>query len=188
MDCDWHSVMSALRKETPDGSAIWYQKHMWHHMVGPIGYDDFTGFTHAFLIREPERMIASYLRKREAAAFENFGMDRQAEFFEREADRLGRAPPVVDAGDILMEPPAVLSKLCEVLGISWDMAMLTWLPGRRETDGPWAPHWYGAVEASTGFGPPETQVVELPEDAQRVADRCRPYYDRIAAHRIKAAD
>ena len=45
---------------------------MWHHMVGPIGYDDFEGFTHAFLIREPERMIASYLRKRECAVFEDF--------------------------------------------------------------------------------------------------------------------
>jgi len=27
-------------------------------------------------------------------------------------------------------------------------------------------------------------VVELPEDAQRVAERCRPYYDRLAAHRL----
>ena len=73
-------------------------------MVGPIGYDDFAGFTHAFLIREPERMIASYLRKREAAAFEDFGLERQAEFFEREADRLGHAPPVIDANDVLANP------------------------------------------------------------------------------------
>ena len=73
-------------------------------MAGPIGYDDFAGFTHAFLIREPERMIASYLRKRETAAFEDFGLDRQAEFFEREADRLGRPPPVIDANDVLANP------------------------------------------------------------------------------------
>ena len=104
MDCDWRSVMAALRRDTPAGSPIWYQKHMWHHMVGPIGYADFEGFTHAFLIREPERMIASYLRKREAAAFENFGMDRQAEFFELEAQRLGHAPPVIDANDVLADP------------------------------------------------------------------------------------
>ena len=65
--------------------------------------------------------------------------------------------------------------------------MLSWLPGRRETDGIWAKHWYGAVEASTGFGPPETDHVELPDEAQRVADRCRPYYDRLAAYRINSA-
>jgi hypothetical protein len=184
MDCDWANVMESLRGDTPDGSPIWYQKHMWHHMVGPIGYEDFGGFTHAFLIREPGRMIASYLRKRESAAFENFGLDRQADFFEREADRLGHAPPVIDAHDVLMDPQSLLMKLCETLGICFDMAMLSWLPGRRTTDGPWAPHWYGAVEASTGFGPPETDSVELPEDAQRLADRCRPYYERLAVHRL----
>ena len=62
--------------------------------------------------------------------------------------------------------------------------MLDWAPGRRENDGPWAPHWYGAVEASTGFGPPET-AVQLPRDAQRFADRCRPYYERLADHRLR---
>ena len=186
MDCDWGSVMATLRGDPPDGSAVWYQKHMWHHMAGPVGYDDFAGFTHAFLIREPERMIASYLRKREAAAFEDFGLERQAEFFEREAARFGRAPPVIDANDVLANPEGVLSKLCGALGIPWDPAMLSWAPGRRESDGAWAPHWYGAVERSTGFGPPETRPVELPADARRLAGRCRPYYDRLAAHRIQA--
>ena len=184
MDCDWRSVLSDLSGDAPDGSPVWYQKHMWHHMVGPIGYSDFAGFTHAFLIREPERMIASYLRQREAAAFDDFGLERQAEFFEREADRLGHAPPVIDAGDVLANPASVLSNLCRAVGIAWDRRMLAWEPGPRSTDGPWAPHWYAAVEASTGFGPPENGPVQLPPEAQSLADRCRPYYDRLAAHRL----
>jgi hypothetical protein len=155
-------------------------------MVGPVGYEDFPGFIHAFLIRDPALMIASYLRKREAAAFEDFGLDRQAAFFEREADRLGTAPPVVDASDVLADPHGTLSALCARLGIAFDPAMLAWPPGRRATDGPWAPHWYQAVEASTGFGPPE-RPPDLPAEAQALADRCRPYYDRLAAHRITGA-
>ena len=186
MDCDWASVMAALRGPPPVDAPVWYQKHMWHHMTGPVGYEDFGGFAHAFLIRQPERMIDSYLRKREAAAFEDFGLERQAEFFEREADRLGRPPPVVDANDVLSNPERLLSKLCAALGIDWDPAMLRWEPGRRATDGPWAPHWYAAVEASTGFGPPETGEPALPDEARRLADRCRPYYDRLAAYRIAA--
>lgn len=185
MDCDWRSVMASLRGPPPGGAAVWYSKQMWHHMTGPVGYGDFDGFTHAFLIRKPEQMIASYLRKREVAAFEDFGLERQADFFEREADRLGRAPPVIDASDVLADPPGILSSLCESLGIPWDPAMLSWASGRRDTDGPWAPHWYAAVEASTGFGPPEHDVPELPDDAGRLADQCRPYYDRLAAHRIR---
>jgi hypothetical protein len=185
MDCDWRSVMAALSGRPAGGATVWYQKHMWHHMTGPIGYRDFDGFTHAFLIREPERMIASYLRKREAAVFDDFGLDRQAEFFDREADRLGHAPAVVDANDVLTDPEGVLPKLCTALGIPWDAAMLSWAPGRRATDGPWAPHWYAAVERSTEFGPPEAGPVELPDDARRLAERCRPYYERLAAHRLR---
>ncbi len=186
MDCDWQSVMAALRGPAPRDAPVWYQKHMWHHMDGPVGYAEFNGFTHAFLIRDPERMIASYLRKRETAAFEDFGLERQADFFEREADRLGHAPPVIDANDVLADPEGVLSKLCAAIGIRWDPAMLSWAPGRRATDGVWASHWYAAVEASTGFGSPETETVELPGDARGIADRCRPYYEQLAAHRILA--
>jgi len=185
MDCDWRSVMDRLRGETPDGSPIWYQKHMWHMMVGPVGYEDFAGFRHAFLIREPERMIASYLKKREAARFEDFGLEKQAEFFERESDRLGHAPPVIDANDVLSDPEGVLSKLCEALGIAWDPAMLHWAPGRRETDGVWAAHWYNAVEKSTGFAEPDEGPVELSDEDRRLAERMRPYYERLAAYRLR---
>ena len=186
MDCDWSSVMRDLSGDPADGSPIWYQKHMWHHMTGPVGYDDFAGFRHAFLVRSPERMIASYLKKREAARFEDFGLEKQAEFFDREADRLGAAPPVIDASDVLSDPEGVLSKLCDALGIAWEPAMLSWAPGRRETDGAWAEHWYNAVEKSTGFGEPEAEPVELSPDDQQLADRIRPYYERLAAHRITA--
>ena len=186
MDCDWRSVMATLSGAAPGGRPIWYSKQMWHHMIGPIGYADFAGFTHAFLIRTPERMIASYLRQREVAAFADFGMERQALFFEREAERLGHAPPVVDAADILANPAGVLTTLCAALGIAWDPAMLSWASGRRASDGPWAPHWYGAVEASRGFGRPEQGTIVLPDDARRLADSCRPYYERLAVHKITA--
>lgn len=186
MDCDWRNVMATLRGPSPDGSSVWYQKHMWHHMAGPVGYHDFAGFTHAFLIRQPERMIASYLRKRERAAFEDFGLERQAHFFEREAERLGHAPPVIDASDVLANPAGVLAKLCEALGIRWDPAMLRWELGRRVTDGVWGAHWYNRIEASTGFAPTETEPAELAPPDQRLADRIRPYYERLAAHKISA--
>jgi hypothetical protein len=89
---------------------------------------------------------------------------------------------------VLADPEAVLSQLCDALGIGWDAAMLSWAPGRRETDGIWAAHWYNAVEKSTGFAEPDREPVELSPEDQRLAERCRPYYDRLAAHRIQPAD
>ena len=184
MDTDWQSVARAMTGPCPTGAPIWYQKHMAHHMVGPIAHDDLPGLTHAFLIRNPARVVASYAAKRIAVRPDHLGVERQVEYFEREADRLGHAPPVVDSADILADPAAMLERLCEALGIDWDPAMLRWEPGIRETDGVWAAHWYDAVARSTGFGPPDYRPVHLVDEARRVADHCRPFYERLAAHRL----
>ena len=90
---------------------------------------------------------------------------------------------MIDANDVLADPRGTLTALCRRLGIAFDPAMLAWPPGRRPTDGAWAPHWYQAVEASTGFGPPDGPA-DLPAEARALAERCRPYYDRLAEHRI----
>ena len=186
MDCDWTGVARTMTGPCPSGAPVWYQKHMAHHMVGPIGLDDLPGMTHAFLIRDPARVVASYAAKRVAVRPDHLGVERQVEYFERESDRLGRAPPVVDSADILANPAGVLGRLCEALGIAWDPAMLHWEAGMRETDGIWASHWYDTVAASTGFGSPDRGSIELDGEARRVADACRPFYERLAKHRITA--
>jgi hypothetical protein len=91
---------------------------------------------------------------------------------------------VVDSADILVQPEPMLATLCSALGIAFDPAMLNWPPGRRETDGIWAAHWYESVEASTGFGAPEIRPIELDAAAQAVADACRADYDYLAGFRI----
>jgi hypothetical protein len=184
MDCDWQSVAKSMAGPCPTGAPVWYQKHMVHHMVGPISYDDLPGLRHAFLIRDPERVIASYAAKRVAVRPDHLGVERQVEFFEKETDRLGRPPPVIDSADILRDPAVMLELLCHSLEIPWDPAMLKWDAGIRQTDGVWASHWYGAVASSTGFGPPDAKLVELDDDARRIADQCRPFYERLAVHRL----
>ena len=182
MDCDWQSVARTLGGPCP--APVWYQKHMAHHMEGPVGIGDLPDHVHAFLIRDPARVIASYAAKRVTVNAGHLGLARQRAYFDREADRLGHAPPVVDAADILADPAGVLARLCAALGIEWDPAMLAWEAGRRATDGVWASHWYGAVEASTGFGAPDERAVAVPEDARDVLAACRPDYEYLAGHRI----
>ena len=181
---DWRTVAEALATAEP--APVLYQKHMTHHMLTEFGLDWTGACRNAFLIREPEAVLASYVKKRAEVALEDIGVVRQRELFEREADRLGHAPPVVDSADILADPPTTLARLCAALGIDWDPAMLQWEPGIRETDGVWAAHWYDAVANSSGFGPPDDRPLSLDDEAQRVADACRPFYERLAAHRITA--
>lgn len=186
MDCDWDSVAATLSGPAPQGRAVWYQKHMTHHMVGPIQPDDLRDCVHAFLIRDPARMVASYRNKRESVAPEDLGYATQRAFFDRIADQLGHAPPVVDSADVLSDPAGALAALCAALGISWDPAMLAWPAGLHPDDGIWASHWYDAVAASTGFQAPENRSVSLDAEAQAVADVCQSDYDHLAIHRIQS--
>ena len=115
----------------------------------------------------------------------DIGIVQQRELFEQEADRLGRPPPVVEGADILVEPSRVLARLCEALGIAWDEAMLHWPPGRRESDGVWAPAWYDTVERSTGFEAPAARPpVKLDGELRRIADEARPCYEALAKHKL----
>ncbi len=185
MECDWASIARAQNGAPPEDRPIWYQKQMAHHMEGPVGIADLNTHTHAFLIRDPRRVVASYAAKRVQVRPEHLGVARQRDYFDREADRLGQAPPVVDSADILANPAGTLAALCAALGIVFDPAMLHWPAGRRATDGVWAAHWYNAVESSTGFGPPDASIVTLDAEAEAVAAACAPHYAYLAAQRLR---
>jgi len=184
MDTDWASITRTLSGPPPEDRPIWYQKHMAHHMEGPIGIENLPHHRHAFLIRDPVRVVASYAKKRVSVRPEHLGLARQRAYFDHEANRLGHAPPVVDSADILADPAATLAKLCEALEIPWTPEMLHWPPGRRETDGIWASHWYASVEASTGFAPPEHEPPALSSEAAAVAEACKEDFAYLAGFRL----
>ena len=187
MDCDWHSVAEALRGDPPDGSRIWYQKHMSHHMEGPITIANFPDMRHAFLIRDPVRVAASYANKRSEIRPEHLGTARQRAYFEIVANRTGTAPPVIDSADVLANPEAVLRALCAALGIAWDPAMLCWDHGPHPQDGVWGVHWYDKVNASTGFGPPPGALPELDAQYRKTAEACREDYEFMLKYAITPA-
>ena len=141
----------------------------------------------AFLIRKPEAVLASYARKRESFSLDEIGLPAQVDIFARAADRLGRAPPVVEGQDVLSDPEGMLRALCRACGIGFDAAMLAWPAGPRASDGVWAPVWYESVEKSTGFAPPraESGFDDLSDALKRIAEDARPLYESLARHKLK---
>ena len=184
MDCDWGSVLKTQSGDATYSAPIWYQKHMPHHMVGAVDISDMPDHTHAFLIRAPERVVASYRAKNELRSSELLGFAQVREYFEREADRTGQAPPVVDSDGILENPAKVLEQLCVRLNIPWDPAMLQWEKGPHAADGVWGEHWYDKVNASTGFGPPRGELPELDGEYRKTAEACREDYEFMCKYAI----
>jgi hypothetical protein len=182
MPTDWRSVLGDLTGQPlPEGISVHYQKHMTHHLLPEIDRAAFAGLTHAFLIRDPRQLLASYARVRSQPTLADLGLAQQAEIFR------AFGGPVIDAADILRDPPGALGALCAALGIAFEPAMLSWPAGPRSTDGVWAPYWYDSVWRSTGFGPyrPPPAGAGLPADLEPLVAQCQPYFDELAAHRLR---
>lgn len=186
---DWRRVVEQLSRPLPPAARIQYQKQMSHHLLPGMGREWLAQATHAFLIRDPRSMVASLgVRLGEFDLLET-GLPQQVEIFELALARTGRPPPVVDAADLLRRPEPVLRALCEALGVPFSPRMLWWPPGRRDTDGVWAPHWYDRVERSTGFEAPaadDATPTALPPRLAAIEAQCRPLYERLREHSLRA--
>jgi hypothetical protein len=162
-----------------------YEKHMAHHWLPGWPAAEIGEARHVLLIRDPDRVVASYAKVREAPLPEDLGYLQQVALL----DALPIAC-VIDGDELLADPPRVLRRLCEAVGLAYTDRMLSWAPGRRPTDGVWAPHWYARVEASTGFSPPSPEAAHVPDShspasqampgaLRAVADAVRPAYERL---------
>ena len=180
---DAQEVQASLGAPLPSGVAVHYAKHMSHHLAPDEDLTWTLAFRNVLLVRDPAEVVASYVRSRESCEPEDIGLlqqDRLAAFWDQHA----ATAPVIDAGDFLADPEGYLRWICEWLGIGFTTAMLSWPAGPRDTDGVWAPYWYDAVRASTGFEPRRPRDVELSPHDAAVAEACRPAYDALHARRL----
>lgn len=211
MPLRWPEVIEHLASgQLPAGKTVFYAKHMSHHLLPEVDRSALAGLRHAFLIRDPRRLLASYAKVRDTPTLADLGLAQQVEIY-----RLFGGP-VIDAADLAARPGPTLAALCDALDIPFDSSMLSWPTGPRPTDGIWAKHWYARVWQSTGFtqskppggdtagdrttgsgsavgyhgtaaglaGPGEAGEVVLSPDLEPLAAQCQPYYAELAAHRL----
>ena len=177
-ETSWQVVVEQL---TAPVGGVFYQKHMTHHLLPQLPRDWIGSLTNILLIRDPAEVVASYVHSRADVTVEDIGVVQQSSLYEQ----LGEAVPVIDAADFLRDPEGYSRWLCDHIGVEFTERMLHWPAGSRDSDGVWAPYWYDAVLASTGFEAYRPRTVELTGDALEVAQRSRPYYERLYEHRLQ---
>jgi hypothetical protein len=182
---DLDKIIHWLTEWAPaEGPAVFYQKHMTHHLLAGTPRDWIARLTNCFLIRDPAEVIPSYVKKNGIPTAEDVGYPQQVELFDRVRAQTGRVPPVLDSREILQDPRRRLTLLCEAVGLTFDQRMLTWPAGKRPTDGIWADHWYTEVLKSTGFGPYRPKNEPIPHGLDGVYQQCAELYDYLYAQRL----
>lgn len=158
-------------------------KQMTHHLID-LNLDFVKETLNILLIRDPKRIIASYIKIIDNPDISDIGIRKQYELYQflKQANNLAA---VVDAKELLLNPEKVLTRLCEELDIPFVQNMLSWEPGPIKEDGIWAKDWYANVHQSTGFIPYRPKEINLTGKMADLAQECKPYYDFLYQQAIK---
>ena len=168
----------------PCGRPVLFFKNMAHHLPGldPAFLDRITN---VLLIRDPTEMLPSLARQLSTPTLRDTGLREQDVILDSILAR-DEIPIVLDARDLLLDPPGVLQRACAALGIPFEAAMLSWPAGPKPEDGVWARHWYHNVHASTGFAPYSPPQDEFPAHLEPLLQQCLPLYGRLGSYTIVA--
>ena len=185
-DTDWRRVAARLTAAPAGEQTISYQKHMTHHLLPHIGREWLASLVHVFLIRDPRKVVLSYVRSRPAVNAADIGVLQQREIYDYVRHSAAADPLVIDADDFLAAPEAQLRALCARLGVEFSPRMLSWAPGPRPSDGVWARYWYEQVYRSTGFERPAgAATVTVPRGLQGLIDEVMPAFESMRVRRLR---
>lgn len=144
---------------------------------------------HAFLIRRPEEIAASWFALEHDMRILDTGLALLYDLFATVRDAGGHAPIVIDSHDLVTDPAATMAAYCAAADLPFIPEALTWQPGPRAE---WArsSRWHEDASNSSGFHPPPApnrHGLAAHPDVQRFADRHLPYYEELRRHRLHIA-
>jgi hypothetical protein len=183
LDCDGARVVREVILG-PCEKPVHFFKNMAHHLTG-LDRGFLAEITNMLLVRDPEEMLPSLAQQLPEPALRDTGLAQQVEVLDLMLGR-GQEPVVLDARELLLDPPGVLRAACEKLGLPFEEAMLSWPAGPKPEDGPWAVHWYAGVHASTGFSPYRPKTGPFPQRLRPLLEECRPLYEKLRRHAVRA--
>jgi hypothetical protein len=190
------SLLAWLREETHDVSV--FLKETTDSRVREVVLADrrfLAEARHAFLIRRPEEIAASFHavittgeRSRDMR-IEEIGLEALCELHAAVHDAGGHPPVVIDSDDLVARPDATMAAYCAAVELPFLPQALAWEPGERPE---WqrSARWHADASASSGFERRErryTHTVETSDQLARFAAHHLPFYQQLHAHRLDVA-
>ena len=165
-----------------------FTDHLWNDAF-------FDRYQHSFLIRDPAKVLASLHRSWSRSDNPGFtrneiGFDEQRRLFDRLADKYGEPPVVIDSDDLLEDPPSMVERYCQAIGIPYIAEALHWEPGSRSEvlwyDGDDSV-WHETLKNSDGLKAQPRKEIAIDELPPRLQDLYRdflPHYRHLHQYRL----
>ena len=161
---------------------IFYQKHMTHHILDKTNLDWLYNGLNCFLIRDPAKVIASYIKKNTLRSIKDIGFEKLYQIFKL---LNSKEPIVINSDYLLKDPEKYLKILCKKLNLSFDEKMLNWPKGYRDTDGIWSKVWYQDVISTTTFHNNINKEYNVPKDFENIHKKCQKIYEEMNQYSIQ---
>lgn len=168
-----------------------YKSHPENPTALPI--DFLKRCTHSCIIRTPEKAIPSNYRGFRKANMnfipEDIGYSELLVLLEFLTKLTGTRPALIDASDLLADPPTIMRMYCESgIGDRFEPSMMHWSAGRVEAFDKW-PGWHDNAQQSTGFNlfekpADEKEPLVLPDDVQQSIKDSMPIYNTLYQMRL----
>jgi len=167
-----------------------FTDHLWQG-------DFLDNFEHSFLIRDPAKVLASLqrswikLKDDEGFTRNEIGFEEQRALFDLLCDKHDSMPVVIDSDDLLADPPAMVAKYCNAIGVPFIAEALTWEPGSRGEvlwyDGDDS-IWHESLKNSAGLKAQPRKHIDIDDLPPRLQDLYHeflPHYQHLYAHRLR---
>jgi hypothetical protein len=141
---------------------------------------------HAFLIRRPEEIAASYYALFPPMTINAIGMERLCDMQTAITSAGGTPPVVIDSDDLVTRPAATIAAYCAAIGLPFKPGALTWERGEQPE---WrrSARWHTDASNSSSFERHERKYPHTVQNSEKLAQYAayhRPFYEQLYAQRM----
>ena len=178
-----NTLISKMTSKNLD-KKIFYLKHMTHHMIKRTPINWIKKNKNCLLIRKPEKVISSYLKKNILNRSEDLGFPNQIKIYKfLKKNKLDIV--IINSDDLILNSEKTIKLLCKKLKINFRKKMLNWPKGARVSDGIWGKIWYKNVVKTNSF---QSKMIEkkiqIPSKYNSILRECNKIYDELNLYNI----